>query len=189
MHPFSSAGANKQATIGLYLDQVPKGAYKVTETMIKAAGKTFKNGEKCKDLDNQKARVKWSVNDKEQPFSTNAAEYVPDKDGNVVAIAFLPDDEEIGVPPSVKTTPVNDGSTPVTTPAADDSTSTTEPAGDESTTSTSTSSDDSTSSTTAGDAEDESTTSTTEKSTTSTTKKSGTTTTTGKSTAPTGDEG
>jgi hypothetical protein len=94
MHPFSRAGANQNATVGLFLKQAGE---KVSDREIKLAdGTDMKNGEVCKNLDNQKGKVRWSVNGKER--TGDPAEFVA-KDRDVVALAFLPDGTDIGTPP------------------------------------------------------------------------------------------
>ncbi len=96
MHPASRAGANQRATVGLFLDQAGE---KVNAKELELAdGADLKNGDKCPNLDNKVGKIRWSVNDKEK--SGNPANYVPN-DGDVVALAFLPEGEKIGVPPVV----------------------------------------------------------------------------------------
>jgi hypothetical protein len=94
MHPFSAAGANTRATVGLFMSQAGD---KVSSSEIKLAqdGTHVKNGDDCKSL-GQPGKVRWSVNDQER--TGDIAKYVP-KDGEVVALAFLPPDQGIGSPP------------------------------------------------------------------------------------------
>jgi hypothetical protein len=95
IHPFSPSGADR-ATVGLYLSQAGD---EVDKDSIKLAdGTDVTNGDPCPNLDNQPARVRWTVNGKEQAKGTDPSRYVP-VDGNVLAIAFLPPGMEIGVPP------------------------------------------------------------------------------------------
>jgi hypothetical protein len=94
MHPFSRAGANQNATLGMFLKQAGE---KVSDSQIKLAdGTDMKNGEACKNLDNKTGKVRWSVNGKER--TGDPAEFVA-KDRDVVALAFLPDGTDIGTPP------------------------------------------------------------------------------------------
>ncbi len=94
MHPFSTAGANTHATVGLFLSQAGD---KVSSSEIKLAqdGTDMKNGDQCKNL-GKPGKVRWSVNDQEK--TGDIAKYVP-KDGEAVALAFLPPDQGIGLPP------------------------------------------------------------------------------------------
>lgn len=136
MHPTGSAGANENSTVGLYLEQAD---YEVTGESIKIPDqKIRKNGDKCKELDNQPSGLRWSVNGEEKPLKSDPAEYVP-SDGDVIAIAFLPQKTPIGTPPTAEKgeTPsdVNVPSSPTTVPAGDSPT-TTAPAGDGATTTT-----------------------------------------------------
>ncbi len=94
MHPLSRAGANDNATVGLFLKQAGE---KVSETQIKLAdGTDMKNGDVCKNLDNKPGKVRWSVNGEER--KGDPADFVAD-DTDVVALAFLPDGTDIGTPP------------------------------------------------------------------------------------------
>jgi hypothetical protein len=93
MHPLSRAGANKNASVGLFLKQAGE---KVSASEIKLADVDMKNGEACKNLDNKKGKVRWSVDGKER--KGDPAEFVA-KDGDVVALAFLPEGTDIGTPP------------------------------------------------------------------------------------------
>jgi hypothetical protein len=94
MHPLSRAGANDNATVGLFLKQAGE---KVSETQIKLTdGTDMKNGDVCKNLDNKPGKVRWAVNGEER--KGDPTDFVPD-DKDVVALAFLPDGTEIGTPP------------------------------------------------------------------------------------------
>lgn len=130
MHPFGSAGAHKNATVGLFLEQAD---YEVTDESLKVPDqKIKKNGDKCEKLDDQAAGLRWSVNGQDKPLGTDPADYVPNN-GDVVAIAFLPEKEPIGTPPAAAKEPVNDGAPSATTTtvpgAATETTATTAPAG------------------------------------------------------------
>jgi hypothetical protein len=94
IHPFSRAGAGKKANVGLFL----KGAgEKVSGDEIKLTdGTDMKNGQACKNLDNKAGKVRWSVNGKDR--KGDPGKFGP-KDGDVVALAFLPDGTDIGTPP------------------------------------------------------------------------------------------
>ena len=120
IHPHGAAGAHRNATVGKFYES---GGAKVSATELKMFGQDYKNGEKCKVLDNKPGEVRWSVNGNEK--SGDPAEYIPN-DGDVIALAFLPKGEEIGVPPVAASgaSPANDGGpspvpvTPETTPPA-----------------------------------------------------------------------
>jgi hypothetical protein len=94
MHPFSSAGAGKNAKVGLFFSQADE---KVSTTELKMVGEDYKNGDVCENLDKKPGTVRWSVNGEEK--TGNPGDYIPN-DRDVVAIAFLPEGVEIGVPPA-----------------------------------------------------------------------------------------
>ncbi|MGH9036093.1 MAG: hypothetical protein ACRD0O_10035 [Acidimicrobiia bacterium] len=116
MHPYSRAGSNENATVGLFLSQADE---KVTNDSIKLGdGTDLKNGDECANLDNKPGKLRWSVNGTEK--QGNPARYVAN-DRDVVALAFLPDGEEIGTPPSVGSNPSDlPGQTPQTVPGQAD---------------------------------------------------------------------
>jgi hypothetical protein len=105
MHPFSAAGAHNNATVGLFLSQAGD---RVSSDLIKLGANDWKNGDDCQNL-GKPGKVRWAVNDKEQTGSL--AKYVP-HDGDVVALAFLPADQAIGIPPVAR-----GGATPSDVPA------------------------------------------------------------------------
>lgn len=107
LHPRSSAGVGKRATVGLYLDQAGE---KVTETTIRLSdGTDLKNGKECVNLGNKPGKLRWAVNGKEQEgdpsgyVPTRCEEADPGKACDVIALAFLPEGEEIGTPPVART--------------------------------------------------------------------------------------
>jgi hypothetical protein len=93
MHPFSSAGAGKNAKVGLFFSQADE---KVALTELNIGGQKMKNGDTCENLEKKPGKVRWSVNGEEK--TGNPGDYVPN-DRDVVAIAFLPDGVDIGTPP------------------------------------------------------------------------------------------
>ena len=94
MHPYSRAGANENATVGLFLSQTDS---KVSNDSIKLNdGTDMENGDECVNLDKKPGKLRWSVNGEEK--KGNPARYVP-SDRDVIALAFLPDGEAIGTPP------------------------------------------------------------------------------------------
>jgi hypothetical protein len=96
MHPLSRAGANNNASVGLFLKQAGE---KVSDSEIKLVDTDMKNGDTCKNLDNKKGKVRWSVNGKER--KGDPAKFVA-KDGDVIALAFLPTGSDIGTPPTAR---------------------------------------------------------------------------------------
>ena len=93
LHPFSAAGAGRNANVGLFYRQAGD---KVSATEIKYGKQTFKNGDVCDNLDKKPGLVRWSVNGQER--TGNPAAYAPN-DRDVIAIAFIPKDADIGLPP------------------------------------------------------------------------------------------
>ena len=113
MHPYSRAGANDNATVGLFLDQANE---KISSDEIKLGdGTDLKNGEECVNLDNKPGKIRWTVNGKEK--QGNPARYVPN-DRDIIALAFLPDGEDIGIPPIAGQSPSDIGGQPPVTPPA-----------------------------------------------------------------------
>jgi hypothetical protein len=97
IHPYSSDEAGKHATVGQFLKE---GGWSVSTSQLKVwDGKTHKNGEKC---GGKAAKVRFTVNGKER--SGNPSSYHP-KDGDVVALAFLPEGKKIGTPPQASAVP------------------------------------------------------------------------------------
>jgi hypothetical protein len=94
IHPFSAAGAGSNATVGLFYKQADD---KVTATELDIFKEKYKNGDVCDNLDKKPGEVRWSVNGEEK--TGDPGHYAPN-DRDVVAIAFLPKDAEIGVPPT-----------------------------------------------------------------------------------------
>jgi len=99
IHPFSAAGAGSNAKVGLFYSQAGD---KLSATELKFAKKTYKNGDVCDNLDKKPSEVRWTVNGQEK--TGNPADYVPN-DRDVVAIAFIPKDADIGTPPVTQTNP------------------------------------------------------------------------------------
>ncbi|MGH9042757.1 MAG: hypothetical protein ACRDZ3_21290 [Acidimicrobiia bacterium] len=111
MHPYSQAGANENATVGLFIDQANE---EISSDSIKLSdGTDLKNGDECPTLDNKPGKIRWTVNKTEK--KGNPARYVPE-DRDVVVLAFLPDGEKIGEPPVV-TAGQNPSDIPGQTPA------------------------------------------------------------------------
>ena len=91
-HPFASAEAGDRATVGKFLEY---GGWSADEDSFELwDGQEHKSGDDC---NGEEAEVRWSVNGEEQ--SGNISSY-RQQDGDVIALALLPPDQEIGEPPS-----------------------------------------------------------------------------------------
>jgi hypothetical protein len=92
IHPFLSRAAGKNATIGNYFKL---GGWSASASSFHLWDDTeHKTGDKC---EGKPATVRWEVNGKAQ--SGDISDYRP-QDGDVIALALLPKDAEIGTPPS-----------------------------------------------------------------------------------------
>lgn len=97
IEPRSAAQAYTNANLGAFLEAA---GGDVTSSSIKLSeGTKLADGDRCPGLDNQTASLRWQVDGNEKPKGSDPAAYVPN-DGEVVALAFLPDKVEIGVPPA-----------------------------------------------------------------------------------------
>jgi hypothetical protein len=93
IHPFISRAAGENATVGKYFEL---GGWEAdSDSFTLWDGEEHKTGDTCGD---EEATVRWEVNG--EPQSGNISEYKPD-DGDVIALALLPEGQEIGEPPSV----------------------------------------------------------------------------------------
>lgn len=102
IHPSSTSGTGSRANLGLYFGDAGDD-YDVSTSMIEYGGKSYENGDTCPE-GKKKGSVRWSVNGKER--TGDPAKFAP-KDGDVVAIAFLPAGQEIGTPPSAGNRPTD----------------------------------------------------------------------------------
>jgi hypothetical protein len=123
IHPFVSGEAGERATVGKYFEYAGYDASADSFTM--SDGATHQTGDEC---DGEPAQVRWSLNGVEQ--GGNISSYHP-KDQDVIALALLPEDAEIGEPPSTANlaapndlvdSTVPGESTGTTAPAATDTT-------------------------------------------------------------------
>jgi hypothetical protein len=96
LEPRSRAEAYTNATVGLLLASA--GGELTPRSIRLSDGTDLGDGDKCPNLDNQSAGLRWSVNGTEKPKGSDPSRYVPN-DGEVIALAFLPEKAEIGVPP------------------------------------------------------------------------------------------
>ena len=88
IHPFVTGEAGKRATVGKFLEYAGLDASSDSFTMND--GQTHKTGDEC---DGTPATVRWSLNGEEQ--GGNISSYHP-KDQDVIALALLPEGEDIG---------------------------------------------------------------------------------------------
>jgi hypothetical protein len=113
IHPYTSNEAGENATVGSYLEF---GGWGVSDDSFEVwDGEQHSSGDEC---NGKEATVRWSVNGKEK--TGNPGDYQP-QDGDVVAIALLPDNKKIGRPPSAGTEPVDEPANtgaPETTPSS-----------------------------------------------------------------------
>jgi hypothetical protein len=114
IHPFTKSEGGENATVGRFLTY---GGWSASEDSLSAwtgpttapDQKTWSDGDKCPEgteFAGKRGVVKWSINCKAR--DGNPSDFTP-SDGDVVAIAFLPQNEAIGVPPNASSAPANDG--------------------------------------------------------------------------------
>ena len=114
IHPYVSAEAGDNATVGRFLEyggwSADRDSFEVWD------GQVHRTGDECGEGDDaREAVVRWEVNG--EPREGDISDYKP-ADGDVIALALLPEDEEIGEPPSAGNTPVDLAPQPgVTAPA------------------------------------------------------------------------
>jgi len=97
IHPYTSDEAGERATLGRFFDN---GGWDISEDSFSVWGGIERSNDGDDDCGGTEASVRWSVNGEEQ--TGDPGDYRPDN-LDIVAIAFLPDDEEIGEPPSAAT--------------------------------------------------------------------------------------
>jgi hypothetical protein len=93
VHPFTSASAGKNATLGVFADTV--GLTLSKTTLQVPGGKKYTNGQKC---DNKPAFVRVAVDGKEVTGDPRKIRFTHDQ--MLIMIAFLPRGEQIPSPPS-----------------------------------------------------------------------------------------
>jgi len=114
IHPFTKSEGGDNATVGRFLTY---GGWSASEDSLSLwTGPTsapeqteWSDGDKCPEgteLAGKRGVVKWSVDCKAR--EGNPSDYKP-ADGNVIALAFVPKSEAIGVPPGANAAPSNDG--------------------------------------------------------------------------------
>jgi hypothetical protein len=114
IHPFTKSEGGDNATVGRFLNY---GGWSATEDALSLwtgptsapADKDLSDGDKCPEgtkFAGKTGVVKWSVDCKAR--SGNPSDYKP-SDGDVIALAFVPENTKIGVPPNASAAPSNDG--------------------------------------------------------------------------------
>jgi hypothetical protein len=92
VHPYADDEAGSHATLGRFVEY---GGWELSEHAFRLwDGEDHRDGDEC---DGVPARVRWSVDGRER--AGDPAAY-PVQDGDVIALAFLPEGEPIGTPPS-----------------------------------------------------------------------------------------
>ncbi len=123
IHPRTAVDAGDNATLGRFF---VSGGWELSEDSLNLwegpatePGKSqWANGDKCpagSEMAGRKGVVKWSIDCASR--DGNPADYKLE-DFQVVALAFLPKDEKIGVPPNAFETPAADGASDADNPKA-----------------------------------------------------------------------
>jgi hypothetical protein len=109
LHPFASDEAGNNATVGRFTEY---GGWKLSDTsMTLWDGAEHKNGEHCSEDAKKPAEVQWTVGHYGEPWTGkprtgNPAGYKP-KNGDIVAIYFLPKGDPLPEPPDAQTALAN----------------------------------------------------------------------------------
>jgi hypothetical protein len=105
LHPFASDEAGNEATVGRFVDY---GGWSLSSgSMTLWDGITHENGQECgAGADAKPARLQWIVGEFGKPWPTkartgNPADYRP-KNGEIVAIYFLPEGDPLPEPPDAE---------------------------------------------------------------------------------------
>ncbi|MGH8977176.1 MAG: hypothetical protein ACRDV7_03795 [Acidimicrobiia bacterium] len=94
IHPYVSAESGDNATVGQFLEY---GGWSADEDSFRLwDGTEHAAGDKCGD---NEATVRWELNG--EPQSGNISSYRPENN-DIIALALLPEGEQIGEPPSVE---------------------------------------------------------------------------------------
>jgi hypothetical protein len=105
LHPFSSDESGSKATVGRFLDY--QGSTLTESSMKLWSGKEYTNGDTCgTGADKKPAEVQWTVGHFGKkwtgtPRTGNPADYHP-KNGDIVAIYFLPKGTKLAEPPTAE---------------------------------------------------------------------------------------
>jgi hypothetical protein len=92
LHPYSSDESGGRATVGRFFEY---GGWSVSASSIRFWNGTYDSDARCGD---EPAHLRWTVNGDERT-GDDPADYHPEQ-GDVIAIAILPDGQDIGEPPS-----------------------------------------------------------------------------------------
>jgi len=122
IHPFTKSEGGENATVGRFLTY---GGWDASEDSLSlwdgppsAPDKTeWSDGDKCPEgtpFAGKAGVVRWSVHCKAR--EGNPSEYKPEN-ADVVALAFLPKNEDIGTPPNASEAPADDGGSTAPLPA------------------------------------------------------------------------
>lgn len=114
IHPFTKSEGGDHATLGRFLDYGGWGASEDSLSLWTGPAfdpnkKDWSDGDKCppgSQFAGQKGVVKWSLDCKDQ--TGDPSDYKL-RNGDVVALAFLPKGEDIGAAPNATQSPQNDG--------------------------------------------------------------------------------
>lgn len=109
IHPFESVAAGKKATVGRFLADNQAANWSLSsDSMTLWDGQEHRNGQKCAGgtNDGRPARIVWSVGHFRQPWTGtlrtgNPSGFRP-KDGDIVAVGFLPAGQPLPEPPGAE---------------------------------------------------------------------------------------
>lgn len=109
IHPTSSAAAGDNATVARFFEDNEDADWNLSaDSMRLWDGVEYRNGQECVDgpYAGQKAVIQWAVSPvgspwDDKPRRSNPADYHP-KNGDIVAVAFIPKGEPIPEPPDAE---------------------------------------------------------------------------------------
>lgn len=114
IHPYSSAAAGKNATVGRFLEDNDGAGWQLDSTSMKLwDGVQHQDGSTCPsgEFKGQKANLVWATGHYGEPWtgkprSGNPADFNP-QNADIVAIAFLPKGQKIPEPPDAESALAN----------------------------------------------------------------------------------
>ena len=114
IHPYSSAAAGKNATVGRFIEDNDGAGWQLDSTSMKLwDGVQYKDGYTCPsgEFKGRKANLVWATGHYGKPWNGkprpgNPADYNP-QNADIVAIAFLPRGEKIPKPPDAESALAN----------------------------------------------------------------------------------
>jgi hypothetical protein len=109
IHPYSSAAAGKNATVGRFIQDNDGAGWQLDSTSMKLwDGAQYQNGYTCPSgqYKGQKTNLVWATGHYGKPWtgtprSGNPADFNP-KNADIVAIAFLPKGQQVPEPPDAQ---------------------------------------------------------------------------------------